>query len=137
MGEWAVGTWTPFGIFQAPASTILLGEEYLNYNQTLYYPVDSDDYTAQTIGFAKGRADTQGDCRFDREVSCANSAGAFPANPNAMPGISHFASNLGNRHTGRNNFCLLDGHAKSMPNAATYKTDGSFSMWTVSNTWHN
>jgi prepilin-type processing-associated H-X9-DG protein len=136
MGEWAVGEWRPFGVFQTPASTVLLGEEYNNYNQTLYYPVDSDDFDANGIGFAKGRADTQSDCRFDREVDCSNSAGSFPAHPDAMPGIKHFASNLGNRHNKTNNMCFVDAHAKAVPNGQTYKVDGSFSMWTISNTWH-
>jgi len=136
MGEWAVGTWTAMGVFQVPASTVLLGEEYNNYNQTLYYPVDNDAYSNPNIGFAAGRAATASDCRFDRDVDCSNSAGSFPAHPNAMPGISGFASNLGNRHgAAMNNMCFVDGHAKSLNNAATYKVDGSFSMWTVSNTW--
>lgn len=136
MGEWAVGSWKPFGLFPTPASTVLLSEEYNNYNQTLYYPVDSDDFDAANIGFAAGRASTTSDCRFDRDVDCTNSAGSFPAHPNAMPGISQFASNLGNRHTNLNNICFADGHAKSMPSGSTYKTDGSYSIWTISNTWH-
>jgi prepilin-type N-terminal cleavage/methylation domain-containing protein/prepilin-type processing-associated H-X9-DG protein len=136
MGEWAVGEWRSASVFITPASTVLLGEEYNNYNQVLYYPADSDDYDANDIGFAEGRANTPTDCRFDRAVDCTNSAGFFPAHPDAMPGISTFASNLGNRHNNQNNICFVDGHAKSMANGNTYKVDGSFSIWTISNTWH-
>jgi prepilin-type N-terminal cleavage/methylation domain-containing protein/prepilin-type processing-associated H-X9-DG protein len=136
MSEWSVGAWRPFSLFQTPTSTILLGENYLNYNQTLFYPVDADQFDADTYQFAASCAQNTADCRFDREVDCRNSSGFFPAHPEVMPGVpGHFASNLGNRHAGLNNTCFVDGHAKALANASTYKPDGSFSMWTISNTW--
>lgn len=136
MSEWSVGAWRSYSIFETPTSTFLLGENYLNYNQTLYYPVDTDAYDSDQAGFARGMAENTSDCRFKREVDCTNSAGFFPANPNEMPGVrGHFASDLGDRHSHRNNYCFVDGHAKALANAATYKTDGSFSLWTISNTW--
>lgn len=135
MSEWSVGAWRPYSLFAHPATTVLLGENYLNYNQTLFYPADSDEFNADG-GFARGRAETVTDCRFDRPVDCRNAAGFFPAHPQAMPGVHvPFASNLGNRHFGRNNFCFVDGHAKSLWNASTFRADGSFSMWTISNRW--
>lgn len=136
MSEWSVGTWRSFGLFPTPGLTILLGENYLNYNQTLYYPVDTDEFSAPFIGFAQGKADDVEDCRFDREVDCRNAAGLFPGKPNLMPGVAgHVASNLGNRHARQNNYCFVDGHVKCLDNTATYKPDGTFSMWTISNTW--
>ena len=102
----------------------------------LYYPVDYDANVGTGIGFAESRAFTVTDCRFDREVDCTNKAGFFPSHPQVMPGVSgRIASNLGNRHGRRNVVCFIDGHVKTLANAATYKPDGSFSIWTISNTW--
>ncbi|MBC8135992.1 MAG: hypothetical protein H8F28_08920, partial [Fibrella sp.] len=39
------------------------------------------------------------------------------------------------RHTLGANYLFCDGHVKWHRLEQTYKTDGSFSMWTVSNKW--
>lgn len=119
--------------FQAPASTILLGEDYLNFTQMVYEPVSWDGLGGSTYGY--GKVDS-GDCRFDMPIACSNGAGSFQPDPNAMPGVKAFASNLRNSHSGGADYLFTDGHVKYMHPGQTYKADGSFSMWTVTNTWH-
>ncbi|HZP83964.1 MAG TPA: DUF1559 domain-containing protein [Chthonomonadaceae bacterium] len=134
MAEWGQGAWRPLAAFNYPAGTFLLGENYLNFNQMVYYPVSVDSNQIGT--YSRGKAEGGTDCRFDRDIDCSNAGGFFPAKPDAMPGVTgHFASNLAPRHNGLSNFAFVDGHAKAYRASQTYKPDGSFSMWTISNTW--
>lgn len=127
MAAWAKGgqntdpaSFRNLSIFRNPASTILLGEQNLNFNQMVFYPPDFDGlpadggYTLSTYS-----RDRVGDYRFD------------PIKP--LGGSS--ASNLDGRHAGGSNFLFVDGHSKWYKPEETYKPDGSFSMWTISNTW--
>jgi len=125
MASWAVGARTgdlvdprsfrPMAIFNQPAETILLGEQYLNFNQMVYYPPANDVNSFDT--YSIGKSDGV-DKRFER-----------------IPGIAKSASNLDARHSGGSNYLFVDGHCKWLRPEATFKTDGSYSMWTISNTW--
>lgn len=59
----------------------------------------------------------------------------YPYNANPVPGTSPYSSNLATWHTDGSNFVFTDGHAKYYKRGQTYKPDGSFSMWTLSNLW--
>jgi prepilin-type N-terminal cleavage/methylation domain-containing protein/prepilin-type processing-associated H-X9-DG protein len=129
MMDYAVGapgderSYRPLAVFATPANTFLLGENYLNFDQEVYYPVDNDDYQVDT--YAQGKA-TSSDPRFERCQTL----------PQVMPGVSVCASNLAPRHNQLANYAFVDGHAKAFRAGATFKADGSFSMWTITNTWH-
>ncbi len=127
MNDWAVGSriapsgqvdpqsFRSLAIFPQPSSTILLGEQFLNFNQMVYFPPCHDEYIVNT--YSRGRV---GDARFDQTI----------------PGITGgAASNLDARHSGGANFLFCDGHAKWHKPEQTFKPDGSFSMWTISQTW--
>ncbi len=120
--------------FNSLTGTILMGEQYLNFSATYYYPVDWDnDPGSSHYGVIESAAD---DCRFDRGESCTFAAGTFPAHPEAMPGISgRWISNLASWHGTGLNLLFADGHARFTQRGQTYKPDGSFSMWTISNRW--
>jgi len=129
MNDWAVGSrlqpgnyvdpqaFRPLPIFVQPASTIILGEQFLNFNQMVYYPPCHDEHIVNT--YTRDRiADPAR--RFDTTI----------------PGISGpAASNLDARHSNGANFLFCDGHAKWHRPEQTFKPDGSFSMWTISQTW--
>jgi len=116
--------------FQSVASTILLGEQFLNFTSIVYYPVDWNGDT-KTTNYGQSRVGATGDQRYDRDVP----SGTTPARPEAMPGIHNFVSNLGRWHSGGSEYLMADGHVKFLRPEATYNTDGSFSMWTLTNTW--
>ena len=54
-----------------------------------------------------------------------------------IPGITGYShSNLDDRrHNGGANYLFVDGHVKWNRLDQTFKPDGSFSMWTISNKW--
>ena len=105
----------PIAVFVQPASTILLGEQFLNFNQMVYYPIAQDANVVETYSYGKR---TGTDKRFE-----------------PIPGIPNSASNLDPRHSSGSNYLFVDGHAKWYRPEQTYKSDGSFSMWTISGTW--
>jgi prepilin-type processing-associated H-X9-DG protein len=105
----------PIAVFNAPADTILLGEQFLNFNQIVYYPVTQDQNVFETYSWSKRDGS---DKRFER-----------------IPGIPNSASNLDPRHSNGSNYLFVDGHCKWLRPEQTYRSDGSFSMWTISNTW--
>ncbi len=127
MNDWAVGSrppgggpvnpasFRPLAVFAQPASTILLGEQFLNFNQMLYYPPCHDDNVVNMY-----TRNPSNPSRFDRTI----------------PGIQGAAfSNLDARHSDGANFLFCDGHVKWHKPEQTFKPDGSFSMWTISQTW--
>jgi prepilin-type N-terminal cleavage/methylation domain-containing protein len=124
----------PLDQFVNPSQTILSAEQFLNFANTYYYPVDNEnDPAASTYGY---RATLFNDCRFDRPAICAFPAGVFPAHPSAMPGIGqNWVSNLGSWHGPGQNFLFADSHARYQPRNQTYRVDGSFSEWTLSLSW--
>ncbi len=119
--------------FQSPAGTILLAENYLNFTQMVFYPVSFDEHTRSAT--AQGYADG-GDCRFDKNVDCTIGGRTYAKRSDIMPGVTGtFGSNLATRHSGGSNYLFVDGHVKWMKPTQTFKPDGSFSMWTLSNRW--
>jgi prepilin-type N-terminal cleavage/methylation domain-containing protein/prepilin-type processing-associated H-X9-DG protein len=143
MIEWAVGSrgaavpgnlkgsadprsFRPVALFANTASTILMAEQGIGWSQVFYYPVDNDENVVQV---------NNGDLA-TKPVGTKNSGASKPI-WEAIPGISGpSASNLDhNRHSNGSTMLFCDGHAKWMRQEQTYKTDGSFSMWTVSNKW--
>jgi prepilin-type N-terminal cleavage/methylation domain-containing protein/prepilin-type processing-associated H-X9-DG protein len=145
LSEWAVGTRdAKFGCgprkcsvdprsfraiadFATPASTILLGEIGIAYSQTTVYPVDNDINVVQ-LNYGAPRSATD----FTNP-----SAGASKPGWEKIPGVDEYNhSNLDDkRHNGGANYVFVDGHAKWQKLSQTFKPDGSFSMWTLSNTW--
>jgi prepilin-type N-terminal cleavage/methylation domain-containing protein/prepilin-type processing-associated H-X9-DG protein len=122
--------------FPNVAGTIMASEQYQNFVNTYYYPVDWEGTFGGTVHeYGPGRVDATSDCRFDRDTDCSNSGGAVKGDPSRMPGITGFVSNIAYWHDKGANMVFVDGHAKFTNKAATYKTDGSFSMWTLSNMW--
>lgn len=120
--------------FNSLTGTVLVGEQYLNFTATYYYPVDWDnDPGSSRYGVDETATN---DCRFDRGEDCTFAAGTFPAHPDAMPGISgRWISNLARWHGTGLNLVFADGHVRYTQRGQTYKTDGSFSAWTISNRW--
>lgn len=114
--------------------TVLAAEQYMNFTATYYFPVDWDgDQGASNYGVAE--SDTN-DCRFDRGTECTFAAGTYPAHPEAMPGMyGPWISNLGSWHGNGLNILFTDGHVAYTIRQKTYRVDGSFSAWTVSNRW--
>jgi prepilin-type processing-associated H-X9-DG protein len=121
--------------FTSIAGTIIASEQYLNFANTYYYPVDWEGTFGGVISTYGPRRLTSNDCRFDMDVACSFGGGSYSAKPDAMPGIKGFASNLGTWHGTGLNFAFADGHAKYQNKSQTYKVDGSFSAWTLSNQW--
>ncbi len=120
--------------FRNIAGTVLAAEQYLNFTAAYYYPVDWDnDPGASQYGVTESKAD---DCRFDRGEPCTFAAGTFPPRLQAMPFMTgRWISNLAMWHGGPLNLLFTDGHAQFTQRAKTYRVDGSFSAWTVSNRW--
>jgi len=117
-------------VFSNIATTIMASEQYLNFVNTYYYPVDWDGTYGGTINnYGAGRG---ADTRFDHDYDVP---GGNKGVPSRMPGISNFSSCLGYWHGNGLNMVFTDGHAKFVNLSQTYKTDGSFSMWTISNRW--
>lgn len=106
--------------FNNVAQTVLLGEQGLNFNQIVDYPVDQDD--SIVANYSQIRASVQ-------KVGWLKDIPEFKALGQDNGTIED------DRHNGVGNFLFVDGHAKAMKHSATFKTDGSFSMWTISNTW--
>jgi|GEM_PF-6790112 len=116
------------------AGTILSAEQYLNFSSTYYYPVDWDGVPG-TAQYGVNESGTN-DCRFDRGLPCTFAAGSFPARPVAMPGMSgKWISNLASWHGGPLNLLFADAHVHFTQRGQTYRVDGSFSAWTLSNRW--
>jgi prepilin-type N-terminal cleavage/methylation domain-containing protein/prepilin-type processing-associated H-X9-DG protein len=143
LAEWAVGSrmptqpgkrkgsvdprsFRPLAIFVSPASTVLMGEQGIGWSQVFYYPVDNDPNVVHVNnGNLSGKP-----------VGTFNTGASKPI-WEAIPGIAvQSASNLDHsRHTLGSNILFCDGHVKWHRQEQTYKTDGSFSMWTISNKW--
>ncbi|MES2462588.1 MAG: DUF1559 domain-containing protein [Armatimonadota bacterium] len=143
--EWAVGSrdarwgtgatrasadpksFRPLAEFTNPASTIVLAEIGNAFSQATVYPVDND---ANVVQWGYGTPRAAGD--FTNPA-----AGTREPAWNTIPGITGYShSNLDNkRHSGGTNYLFTDGHVKWHKFEQTYKTDGSFSMWTISNLW--
>lgn len=124
-----------------PADMILLAEQYLNFTQMVYYPVDFDEnVNANGNFYAQGRADSS-DCRFDRATDCTMGGVVYRSRPWVMPGVAGtFASNLDPRHAQGADYLFADGHVKYFKPGGTYRVDaggtsGSYSMWTLSGRW--
>ncbi|MBC8136817.1 MAG: prepilin-type N-terminal cleavage/methylation domain-containing protein [Fibrella sp.] len=136
MADWCAapgGVGRPLADIAAPANTILLAENYLNFTQMVFYPVSWDENSKSST--AQGYADGA-DCRFDKHVACTIGGKTYPVRNDVMPGVTGTqASNLAPRHSGGSNYTFTDGHAKWFKPTQTYKADGSFSMWTISNKW--
>jgi prepilin-type processing-associated H-X9-DG protein len=133
MADWAAGAFRPVAEFKAPADTILLAENFLNFTQMVFYPVSWDENQVSTT--AQGYSDGS-DCRFDKSTDCTLGGTTYPRRTDIMPGVTGtFGSNLATRHNNGSNYLLCDGHAKWFKPSQTYKPDGSFSMWTVSGRW--
>jgi prepilin-type N-terminal cleavage/methylation domain-containing protein/prepilin-type processing-associated H-X9-DG protein len=138
LNDWAVGTrrssdnavdprsFRPVSLLVNPATTILLGEQWLNYNQMVYWPICNDDFVVD--------ASSQNNVT----VTAYNTGARLPKFAHNIPGlpIGSSASNLDARHSGGSNYLFSDGHAKWYRPEQTYKPDGSFSMWTISQTWN-
>jgi prepilin-type N-terminal cleavage/methylation domain-containing protein/prepilin-type processing-associated H-X9-DG protein len=104
----------PLAQFSRVADTILLGEQYLNFGQMVFYPPSEDDYTL--VGYSRNPPS--------------------PARFEKVPGLpAPSYSNLDVPHAGGSEYLFCDGHVKWLRPEQTFKTDGSFSMWTVSSTW--
>ena len=113
--------------FVSPASTILLGEIAIVYSQTTVYPIDND---AQVVQYLYGTPRNPNDFI---NIPTGASQPAWEHIPD-ISGYSH--SNLDDkRHNGGANYAFVDGHAKWQKLSQTYKPDGSFSQWTLSNMW--
>ena len=133
MADWAANAFRPLSDFKAPADTILLRENFLNLTQMVFYPVSWDENT--TSSTAQGYADG-GDCRFDKSADCSLGGTSYPKRSDIMPGVTGtFGPNLATRHNNGSNYLFSDGHVKWLKPAQTFKADGSFSMWTISNKW--
>jgi prepilin-type N-terminal cleavage/methylation domain-containing protein/prepilin-type processing-associated H-X9-DG protein len=126
MANWAKGnantdaaSFRSLSAFKFPATTILLGEQNLNFNQMVFYPPDFDGLP-QNGGttLSTYTRDRVGDNRFSK-----------------IKNISSSASDLDARHAEGANFLFVDGHVKLYKPDQTYATDGSFSIWTISNKW--
>lgn len=151
MMEWAVADRAPFNIngdvkgvadprgfravpdFANPASTFLLGEQGINYSQVVYWPIDNDDkvvnYSEPNYVASTGTKNT-GAAKVKFDVIPGIGCAVGQAAPNGC------ASSLDNRHSGGANYLFCDGHSKWLREEQTFKPDGSFSMWTMSNTWN-
>ncbi len=144
--EWAVGTrdarfgvgpkknsadpasFRPLAQFVNTASTVMLGEIAIAYSQTTVYPIDNDSNVVQW-----GYGSTQRNATDFTNPS----TGASKPPWERIDGISGYShSNLDDkRHTGGANYLFCDGHVKWQKLSQTFKSDGSFSMWTISNKW--
>ncbi|MBC7808618.1 MAG: hypothetical protein H7145_20995, partial [Akkermansiaceae bacterium] len=136
MADWCAGPnreGRPLAEVGTPANTILLAENYLNFTQMVFYPVSWDESSRSST--AQGYADGA-DCRFDKHVACTIGGKTYPLRTDIMPNVPGTqASNLAPRHSDGSNYAFADGHAKWFKPTQTYKADGSFSMWTLSNKW--
>lgn len=133
MSEAFGGAYRTMASLNAPADTILLAEQYLNFTQMVFYPVSWDENIRATYGRARAEGS---DCRFDKHVPCTILGATYPVRTDLMPGVTgSFASNLATRHSGGSEYLFSDGHVKHLRPGATFKPDGSFSMWTISNKW--
>jgi len=107
-------------IFNGVAQTIMLGEQGDNFNQVVNFPVDQDSNL--DANYSQLRAQVQ-------------KVGWLHDIPN-LKALGYVTGTIEEaRHTGLANYLFVDSHAKTMNPQLTYKTDGSFSMWTISNTW--
>ncbi|HVK04443.1 MAG TPA: DUF1559 domain-containing protein [Armatimonadaceae bacterium] len=146
LSEWAVGSRDPrFGTgsrkssvdprsfrniaeFVNPASTIILAEIAIAYSQSTAYPIDNDPNVVQYL-YGTPRAATD-----FTNIPGGASKPAWEKIEGVTDGYSH--SNLDDkRHNGGANYVFTDGHAKWHKLQQTFKSDGSFSMWTISNKW--
>ncbi|MBC7806594.1 MAG: hypothetical protein H7145_10630, partial [Akkermansiaceae bacterium] len=118
----------PIALFVNPASTIMLGEIGINWSQTTVYPIDNDNQVVQYL---------YGTPRTNPNDFTTPSTGAGKPPWKRVPGITGYShSNLeDDRHTLGANYLFCDGHVKWHRLEQTFKLDGSFSMWTVSNKW--
>jgi len=142
LGQWAVGSRDPkFGCgtracsvdprsfraiaeFNNPASTMLLAEVANGWSQATVYPVDNDANVVQR------------NYAFNATGLTSIATGASKPGFEAIPDLPESHSNVDDkRHLGGANYIFVDGHAKWHKFSQTYKTDGSFSMWTLSNKW--
>jgi len=120
--------------FSSLTETIVVAEQYLNFSSMYFYPVDWDnDPGSSAYGAIEAEAD---DCRFDRGAPCTFANKSYPPRPEAMPGIKgRWISNLANWHGGPLNVLYADGHVRFTIRSQTYRVDGSYSQWTLSNRW--
>ncbi|MDX1934057.1 MAG: DUF1559 domain-containing protein [Capsulimonadales bacterium] len=116
------GAFRPLAAINQPADTFLLGEQGINFNQMCAYPFDNDQNIEGQADYCFNRSTVGRDWWWR----------PFPDVPATIP-VS--GTNLDPRHNGGSNFAFTDGHAKWLRPGNTYRADGSFSMWTLSNTW--
>ena len=114
------GAFRNFSFFNSTAQTILLGEQGNNFNQVVHFPLDQDENLVANYSQLRAQVQNVGWLKDIPELKAA--------------GITS-GTIFDGRHTDIGNFLFVDSHAKSMKQQATYKIDGSFSMWTISNTW--
>jgi prepilin-type N-terminal cleavage/methylation domain-containing protein/prepilin-type processing-associated H-X9-DG protein len=144
MMEWAVGdrakiiapgslkgaadpaSFRPLSQFVSPASTFLMAEQGIGYSQVLAFPIDNDDNIV-----------SNGEQTAPAGVNPPPyNTGASKPKWEAIPNIPTSGHNLDQRHSNGANFLFCDGHAKWQKLEQTYKTDGTYSMWTISQTWN-
>jgi prepilin-type N-terminal cleavage/methylation domain-containing protein/prepilin-type processing-associated H-X9-DG protein len=107
-------------VFNDTASSILLGEQGNNFNQVVHFPLDQDENLV--ANYSQLRAEVQ-QVGWLKDIEELKAAGI-------LSGTIHDI-----RHNGVSAYLFVDSHAKAMKHGQTFKTDGSFSMWTISNTW--
>lgn len=114
------GAFRDMGILNNVAQTILLGEQGNNFNQVVHFPLDQDEHLV--ANYSQLRAEVQ-KVGWLQDIPELKAAGI-------LSGTIH-----ADRHTGVGSYLFADFHVKAMKHGQTFKPDGSFSMWTVSNTW--
>jgi prepilin-type N-terminal cleavage/methylation domain-containing protein/prepilin-type processing-associated H-X9-DG protein len=114
------GAFRNMGVLNDVAQTILLGEQGNNFNQVVHFPLDQDENIVANYSQLRAEQQKVGWLKDIPELK----AMGIPT------GTIH-----AERHNGTSNYLFSDFHAKSMKHGNTYKADGSFSMWTISNKW--
>jgi|GEM_PF-2738896 len=107
-------------IFNNTAQTIMLGEQGDNFNQVVNFPVDQDSNLEANYSQLRAQVQKVGWLHDIPDLKALGYVTGTIEDP---------------RHNGQVNNMFVDSHAKAMNPQASYKTDGSFSMWTISNTW--
>ncbi|MGV3613946.1 MAG: prepilin-type N-terminal cleavage/methylation domain-containing protein [Fimbriimonas sp.] len=114
------GAFRNMSVFGDVAQSILLGEQGNNFNQVVHFPLDQDEHIV--ANYSQLRAEQQ-KVGWLQDIPELKAAGI-------LSGTIH-----ANRHNGSSNYLFVDSHAKSMKHGNTFRADGSFSMWTISNMW--
>jgi prepilin-type N-terminal cleavage/methylation domain-containing protein/prepilin-type processing-associated H-X9-DG protein len=114
------GAFRDMSVFNDVSQTILLGEQGNNFNQVVHFPLDQDENLV--ANYSQLRAEVQ-KVGWLQDIPELKAAGI-------LSGTIH-----ANRHNGVGGYLFVDSHVKAMKHGQTFKSDGSFSMWTISNKW--